>query len=95
MTYQDKLDTVKHMLAEVLLSDYKDKTETGHGLPDWTAPHILVQHALGERRGAGGGDGSLAYRLGRESAIGERRMKRGENMYGFIKKTVVPFPRLG
>ena len=68
----------------VFLSDYQDKTETGHGLSAWTACHILVIHALGERRG----EGRHAYRVGKEACIGERRMKKGE-------KTVLPFPRLG
>ena len=58
------LASIKQMLADMLLSTYKDKdkTSTEHVNTPW--------NVLGRR-------------------------KRREKLFGFIKKTVVPYPRLG
>ena len=57
-------DSIKQMLADILLSTYKDKDKT-------STEHINTPWNI----------------LGRR--------KRREKVFGFIKKTVLPFPRLG
>ena len=70
----------------------------------WMVPSLVTGHHVVER---GGWKGDMGERLakmreqsyhqgwGKEKHLGNLRNKRRENMSKFIKKTVVPYPRLG
>ena len=78
------LNTIKQMIAELLLSHYKDKKSSGHVNSPWTVPNMIT----GMYRQDDQEQGDSRVMAGR---VGEGRRKRKN----FIKKTVVPYPRLG
>ena len=85
------LEWFNQMLSEMLQARYDDRAGGGEARP-WTVP------------GPGKGKGRVV-RMGdmeemtdggvEEARGGSRRYKRRESLLSFIKKTVVPYPRLG
>ena len=80
------MDTIKQMIAELLLSHYKDKKSSGHVNSPWTVPNMMTgtySQEQGDSQDMAGGQ------------VGGGRRKRQDKILNFIKKTVVPYPRLG
>ena len=94
------LGILKQMLSEVLLARH-DKN-VGAGNSHWRVPN-LVTGMMERGRGVNEenpGDrmenkGESYHRQGENKGRGRSRYKRRVKLYSFIKKTVVPYPRLG
>ena len=82
------LELFNQMLSEMLQARY-DRAEGGEA-------STLTRPGLGAGRMVGLGDRREMNNRGVEEARGvSQRYKRRDNLLSFIKKTVVPYPRLG
>ena len=89
---------VQQMLSQVLIALH-DRS-VGDGDSPWRVPNLvtgMIERGMMDR-GMTKEDGGerVENKMGGYSGQGENdRNKRREKLYSFIKKTVVPYPRLG